>query len=79
MKEFTIRYNDSNTKWWVRDDTGHRAQFLGTHLIDIVTEELYEKRHTFADVTSESHMIAVLESLGVTINLLELDGSAIVW
>lgn len=50
--------------------------FIGNHLENIARELRIKE---VDDCLSESHMLAVLESKGIIVNLLEEDGSRMDW
>jgi len=55
---------------------GKVSTFIGTHLENIACELRIKE---VDDCLSESHMLAVLESKGIIVNLLEEDGSRMDW
>lgn len=56
---------------------GKAKMFIGEHL-ETIGRELNIMRD-LDDCLSESHMLAVLESKGIIVNLLEEDGSRMDW
>lgn len=55
---------------------GKVETFIGNHLENIARELRIQEMD---DCLSESHMLAVLESKGIIVNLLEEDGSRMDW
>lgn len=55
---------------------GKAELFIGNHLENIARELRIKE---VDDCLSESHMLAVLESKGIIVNLLEEDGSRMDW
>ena len=55
---------------------GKAEMFIGNHLENIARELRIKE---VDDCLSESHMLAVLESKGIIVNLLEEDGSRMDW
>lgn len=55
---------------------GKVETFIGNHLENIARELRIKEMD---DCLSESHMLAVLESKGIIVNLLEEDGSRMDW
>lgn len=55
---------------------GKVETFIGNHLENIARELRIRE---IDDCLSESHMLAVLESKGIIVNLLEEDGSRMDW
>lgn len=55
---------------------GKAETFIGNHLENIARELRIKE---VDDCLSESHMLAVLESKGIIVNLLEEDGSRMDW
>lgn len=55
---------------------GKVETFIGNHLENIARELRIKETD---DCLSESHMLAVLESKGIIVNLLEEDGSRMDW
>jgi len=55
---------------------GKVETFIGNHLENIARELRIKE---IDDCLSESHMLAVLESKGIIVNLLEEDGSRMDW
>ena len=72
---YTIQYESAKNGYcdgFVME--GWSAQFIGDHLKTIA-----QKHDITYNCLSESHMLAVLESKGIIVNLLEEDGSRMDW
>lgn len=70
---YTITYNEEATKF---EMNGILENFLGTHLEVIGKKEKVSEVDT---AISEGHMLSILQSHGVEVNLLEEDGSRMEW
>lgn len=71
MKEYTIKFNEFGN-WELN---GNSEDFLFLHLQDIASENAI----CVDDAESESHILAILKSKGIKVNLVELDGSSCEW
>lgn len=71
---YTITYKDSDAMYHMN---GEARDLIGYHL-ETIGRELHIMRD-LDDCLSESHMLAVLESKGIIVNLLEEDGSRMDW
>lgn len=70
---YTITYKDSDEMFYMN---GEAKELIGYHLENIGKEL---KIRDMDDALSESHMLSILHSHGVEVNLLEEDGSRMVW
>lgn len=70
---YTITYKDSDAMYHMN---GEAKDLIGYHL-ETIGKEL--KIQDMDDALSESHMLSVLYSNGVEVNLLEEDGSRMEW
>lgn len=71
-KEYTVVFIDSTGEW---EMNSVREEFLANHLYDIACEN--NVQHIPAN--SESHQLAILKSLGISVKILEEDGSNCTW
>lgn len=70
---YTITYNEESTKF---EMDGILENFIGTHL-EVIGKK--EKISEVDEALSEGHMLSILQSTGVEVNLLEEDGSRMEW
>lgn len=70
---YTITYKDSDSMYHMN---GQAKELIGYHL-ETIGKEL--KIQDMDDALSESHMLSILYSHGVEVNLLEEDGSRMDW
>lgn len=71
MKEYTIVFNDDSGKF---EMDGKEEALLGNFLYDIAKENNVE-----TSCNSESHQLALIRAASIKVNLLEQDGSKMVW
>lgn len=71
MKEYTIVFNDDSGKF---EMDGKEEALLGNFLYDIAKENNVE-----ISCDSESHQLALIRAANIKVNLLEQDGSKMVW
>lgn len=70
---YDIIYKEEDTMYHM---DGKAEMFIGNHLENIARQLRIKE---VDDCLSESHMLAVLESKGIIVNLLEEDGSRMDW
>lgn len=70
---YTITYKDSDAMFHMNGDA---KELIGYHLENIGKEL---KIQDMDDAISEGHMLSILYSHGVEVNLLEEDGSRMEW
>lgn len=70
---YDIVYKEEDQMFYMN---GKAEPFIGNHLENIARELRIKE---VDDCLSESHMLAVLESKGIIVNLLEEDGSRMDW
>jgi hypothetical protein len=70
---YTITYNESEQMF---EMDGKLAELIGYHL-ETIGKQL--KIKDMDDAISEGHMLSILYSHGVEVNLLEEDGSRMEW
>lgn len=71
---YDIIYKEEDQMYYMG---GKAKTFIGEHL-ETIGRELHIM-HDLDDCLSEGHMLAVLESKGIIVNLLEEDGSQMDW
>lgn len=68
---YTIQYNGHTDTYFMDDQS---ENFIGCHLMEIARLEKIKESGI-----SESHMLAILGSHGIEVNLLDEDGSRMEW
>jgi hypothetical protein len=68
---YTIKFDDCSNLWIMN---GNAYRFVGEHLYDIAKEN-----NLTTTANSESHHLQILRGSGLEIELLEEDGSKVIW
>lgn len=71
---YVITFNEKESKF---EMDGHLETYIGDHLKSICKYEGHSGLETYA--ISESHLICLLRDEGVDIELLEEDGTEMIW
>lgn len=69
--KYVITYNDDTNKFMMN---GVAGEYVGDHLYTIAKEN-----NITTTANSESHHLAIIRSHGIEVELLEEDGSRMVW
>lgn len=69
--KYTIQWDDFSDLWMMN---GYAERFVGGHLYTIAKEN-----NLTTVANSESHHLQILRAHGIEIELLEEDGSRVVW
>lgn len=69
--KYTIKFDDCSNLWIMN---GNAYRFVGEHLYDIAKEN-----NLTTTANSESHHLQILRGSGLEIELLEEDGSKVIW
>ena len=68
---YTIKFDDCSNLWIMN---GNTQRYVGDHLYDIA-----KANNLTTTANSESHHLSILRAHGLEIDILEEDGSKVVW
>ena len=69
--KYTIQYDENSNLWMMN---GWAERYIGEHLYAIAKEN-----NLTTAANSESHHLAILRANGLDIEILEEDGSKVIW
>jgi len=71
MSDYTITWLDEEEVW---EMNGKHYKFVGEHLYDIA-----KANNITTSANSETHHLAIIRASGVSVALVEEDGSKVIW